>query len=662
MMTTMIGNRTTLSIDLETYSSVDLKNCGAYKYVDSDDFEVLLFGYSIDYGPVKVIDLADGEIFPTELADMLTDPNVLKTAYNAVFERTALAKFIRCPMPPEQWSCTLVLAAQAGLPLGLERVCEAMGLPPDKAKADGAALIRYFSMPCKPTLANRGRTRNMPWDDYDKWGRYVEYNRRDVEVENLIRRKLLKLTPTETEQRFWCLDQKINDAGVRLDRELIDNAIAFNDNYIEGLSQKAYHLSGIKNVKSQTQIKDWLRKVEGKNFETLNKKAMPDVLASLETDEAKEFLALRTELTKTSVAKFNKMNDCACRDDHARGLFQFYGANRTGRFSGRLIQLQNLPQNHLENIADVRALVKAGLYEEFSEDHPNVASTLSELIRTAIIPEPGCQFVVADFSAIEARVIAWFAKEHDDLEEFRGAGKIYELTASRMFGVPKEKIAKGNPEYALRAKGKVATLACGYGGGKGALINMGALNSGIPEEELPMLVKQWRDSHANIVNLWYSLESAAKKAIRTKSSAKDAIGGVVFDFEGHNLYMRLPSGRRLSYINAQIGTNRFGKDSIVYAGVNQETHRWEMLETYGGKLVENLVQATARDCLRDAMLRMDEAGFDIRMHVHDEVICNEPIGGRTLDDLIAIMKIPPDWAPDLPLNAAGFTGDFYMKD
>lgn len=966
----MIGNKTTLSIDLETYSSVDLKNCGAHKYVDSDDFEVLLFGYSIDYGPVKVIELAGGEVFPTELADMLTDPSVIKTAYNAPFERTALAKFMKCPMPPEQWSCTMVLAAQAGLPLGLERVCEAMGLPPDKAKADGAALIRYFSMPCKPTLANRGRTRNMPWDDYDKWDRYVEYNRRDVEVENLIRRKLLKLTPTETEQRFWCLDQKINDAGVRLDRELIDNAIAFNDNYIEGLSQKAYHLSGIKNVKSQTQIKDWLRKVEGKNFETLNKKAMPDVLASLETDEAKEFLALRTELTKTSVAKFNKMNDCACRDDHARGLFQFYGANRTGRFcltgdhevltdkgwqrldewqggkiacwtqvnelvsfrdaeavsfdyegpmylyedtrisqlstpdhkmisrnehtgeweidtvenfakrrmnlpfwgrskvyynpadddqlrvlvmtqadgcftidgdvvygftkerkaercktllrkagltfvykvheydcrhqfviksrfvplwlrqfadktfgpwlfdmnpsvffaelemwdgyrcgpnsiqysttnktnadviqafahisglsanmrvrvrdkaktpnwndayvldiwltpgvahairkkptieeykgkvycavtptgfflvrrnnhvwvtgnSGRLIQLQNLPQNHLENIADVRAVVKAGLYEEFSEDHPNVASTLSELIRTAIIPEPGCQFIVADFSAIEARVIAWFAKEHDDLEEFRGAGKIYELTASRMFGVPKDKIAKGNPEYALRAKGKVATLACGYGGGANALIAMGALNSGIPEDELPMLVKQWRDAHPNIVNWWYSLENAAKKAIRTKSSAKDAIGGIVFDFEDHNLYMRLPSGRRLSYINAQIGTNRFGNDSIIYAGSNQQTHKWEMLETYGGKLAENVVQATARDCLRDAMLRMDEAGFDIRMHVHDEVICNEPIGGRTLDDLIAIMKIPPDWAPDLPLNAAGFTGDFYMKD
>lgn len=389
---------------------------------------------------------------------------------------------------------------------------------------------------------------------------------------------------------------------------------------------------------------------------------MPSVIAALQTEDAKRFIDLRAELSKTSVSKYNKMLECICADDHARGLFQFYGASRTGRFSGRLIQLQNLPQNHLEDIADVRELVRAGRYEELASIHPNIASTLSELIRTAIIPEPGCRFIVADFSAIEARVIAWFAHEHEDLEEFRGEGKIYELTASRMFGVPKESICKGGEHYDLRAKGKVATLACGYGGGSKALIAMGALSAGIPESELPKLVKQWRDAHPNICSWWRSLEAAAKKAIITKASTTDSIGNVRFDFEQKNLYMVLPSGRRIAYINAQIGTNRFGNSSILYAGQNQTTKKWEMLETYGGKLAENCVQATARDCLRDAMLRLDDAGFDIRMHVHDEVIINEPIDGRTLDDVIRLMCKPPLWATDLPLNAAGFDTNFYMKD
>lgn len=652
----------TLSIDLETFSSVSLTDAGVHKYADSDDLEILLFGYSFNYSPVTVIDLADGGRMPQEIVSALTDPAVLKTAYNAAFERTVLAKIFGRPMPPEQWSCTMVLAAQAGLPLGLDAVSKAMGLPPDEAKADGRALIRYFSQPCAPTITNRGRTRNMPWDDYAKWNRYKEYNRRDVEVENTIRKKLLGLMPNETEQKFWCLDQKINDRGVRLDLELVRNAIDMSESYTKALTAKAIRLSGINNVKSQQQIKAWLEKTEGESFESLNKKAMPDVLSRLKTDEAKEFLDLRTELSKTSVAKFNKMLVCACRDEHARGLFQFYGASRTGRFAGRLLQLQNLPQNHLDDIADVRALVKAGSYEELKERHPNISSTLSELIRTAIIPEPGCQFIVADFSAIEARVIAWFAKEEDDLEEFRGAGKIYELTAARMFGVPKERIVKGNEEYSLRAKGKVATLACGYGGGSKALIAMGALRSGIAEEELPKLVRQWRDAHKNIVNWWSFLEHAAKEAIRTKATTVDPLGGVRFEYENKNLYMVLPSGRRIAYINAQIGPNRFGNMSILYAGQNQVTHKWEMLETYGGKIAENCVQATARDCLRDAMLNLDEAGFDIRMHVHDEVIVNEPKGGRTLEEVISIMRRTPDWIPGLPLNAAGFVSDFYMKD
>lgn len=652
----------TLSIDVETYSSVDLAAAGVHKYADSDDFEILLFGYSVDFGEVEVVDIAGGEKMPKSILAMLTDPNVIKTAYNAPFERTTIGRHFALPMPPEQWKDTMVLAAQAGLPFGLDAVCKALGLPPDEAKADGRALITYFSKPCRPTIANGGRTRNMPWDDYEKWERYKAYNKRDVEVENTIRKRLIKLEPNETEQRFWQLDQKINDRGVKLDLCLIRNAIDISRTYTEVMTAKAIRLSGITNVKSQQQIKNWLESIEGTKVESLNKKALPDVLATLKTAEAKEFLDLRSELSKTSVAKFEKMLTCACTDEHARGLFQFYGANRTGRFSGRLIQLQNLPQNHLEDIASVRSLVRAGSYEELSERHPNINSTLSELIRTAIIPEDGCRFIIADYSAIEARVIAWFAKEEADLEEFRGAGKIYELTASRMFGVPKERIAKGNPEYALRAKGKVATLACGYGGGSKALIAMGALRSGIPEDELPSLVKQWRTAHENIVAWWSSLEDAAKRAIRTKSAAEDEIGGIRFNYVDNNLHLILPSGRKLCYVNAQIGTNRFDNLSVLYAGQNQVTKKWEMLETYGGKLAENVVQATARDCLRDSMMNLDAEGYDIRMHVHDEVIINEPRDGRTLEDVITIMRRTPDWAEGLPLNAAGFVSDFYMKD
>ena len=653
----------TLSIDIETYSSVDLAGAGVHKYCEADDFDIELFGYSINYGPVTVVDLADGERLPEDVLDMLADPAVLKTAYNAPFERNCLRAYLGFDMPPEQWSCTLVLAASVGLPLSLKSVCEALGLPPDEAKKDGDALIRYFAKPCEPTISNRGRTRNMPWDDYEKWERYKEYNRRDVEVENTIRKKLKRFMLSDTEQKFWCLDQRINDKGVRLDLDIARNAIAFNEKYTKGLKKKAVQLSGITNVKSQQQIKDWLKKIEGTEIESLNKKAMPDVLANLKTAEAKEFLDLRAEISKTSTAKFDKMLACACKDDHARGLFQFYGASRTGRFAGRLLQLQNLPQNHLSDLAETRALVKAGEYEELKELHPKVSSTLSELIRTAIVPEPGCHFIVADFSAIEARVIAWIAGEEEDLKEFRGKGKIYEATAARMFGVPRESIVEGNPNYALRAKGKVATLACGYGGGAKALIAMGALNAGIPEEELPALVTQWRDAHRHIVALWYSLENAAKKCIRTRATAVDTIGNIRFEYEANNMFMVLPSKRRICYVNPSIGVNRFGNESIIYAGQNQTTRKWEMLETYGGKLTENLVQSTARDCLRDCMLRLDEQGYDIRMHVHDEVIINEPNdSGRTLEDVINIMRTPPDWAPDLPLNAAGFEAEFYKKD
>lgn len=651
----------TLSIDLETYSDQDLTSVGVHRYVESDAFEIMLFGYSIDFGPVTVIDCGDGEKIPSSLIDLLFDDEYTKTAWNAPFEMACFGKYTGVPMDARQWSDTAILAAQVGLPLKLANCCEAMHLPPDLAKKDGMALIRYFAMPCAPTLANGGRTRNMPWDDYDKWNRYKSYNKRDVEVENTIRKRLLRYLPDTTEQRFWCLDQKINNRGVRLDLQLARNAIDMNARYVSELSEEAEQISGLSNLKSTQAVKEWLERAEGIEVASLNKKAMPELLEAIEREDSRRFLELRKEITKTSTAKFDKMLACACKDDHARGLFQFYGASRTGRFAGRLLQLQNLPQNHLEDLEDTRALVRAGSYEKLKEKHPNISSTLSELIRTAIIPEPGCQFLVADFSAIEARVIAWLAKEQWRLDVFRNGGDIYCTSASHIFGVPVEKDGINGH---LRQRGKVAELACGYGGGLSAMRSMDTARKlvNVSDEEVKKIVTDWRKASPRIVNWWYSMENAAKRSIKTKSSAVDEQGGILFEYERGNLFMTLPSGRRIAYVNAAIGENRFGNESIVYAGQNQVTRKWDTLETYGGKLVENCVQATARDCLRDCMMRMDDEGFDIRMHVHDEVIVNEPIGGRTLDDLIAVMREPPDWAQDLPLNAAGFAGSFYKKD
>jgi len=659
----MTASTKTLSIDVETFSTVDIGDAGVHKYVEDESFSILLFGYSIDYGPVEVVDLTNPcQCIPPDVMRMLTDPKVIKTAYNASFERTALSAFFKKPMPPEQWSCTMVLAAQVGLPLGLHAVCNAMGLPPDEAKKDGANLIRYFCCPCKPTLTNGGRTRNLPCHAPEAWERFIEYNKRDVEVENTIRKKLLHLMPNETEQKFWCLDQKINDTGVRLDVPLIENAIDFASTYTAKLKQEAMHLSGIDNVKSQMQIKEWLKEIEGQEYESLNKKAMPEVLESLQTEEAKRFLELRSEISKTSIVKYEKMQTCMCKDEHARGLFQFYGATRTGRFSGRLIQLQNLPQNHLDDISDIRELVRAGLYDELSERLPNINSTLSELIRTAIIPENGCHFIIADFSAIEARVIAWMAKEEWRLDVFRNGGDIYCASASQIFGVP---VVKNGENGHLRQRGKVAELALGYGGGVSAMRSMDTARALIdePDKAIKDIINGWRAASPKIVSWWYSLEKAAKEAIRLRANATDEVGGIIFSYADKNLYAVLPSGRAISYINARIGENRFGNESILYAGQNQKTKKWEMLETYGGKLAENMTQAIARDCLRDAMLRLDAQGYDIRMHVHDEVIINEPDWtGRDLDDVINVMCTVPDWAEGLPLNAAGFESEFYMKD
>lgn len=652
----------TLSIDLETYSEADIASCGIHKYAEDSSFSILLFGYSEDYGEPIVIDLASGEEIPKRVLDALQDPAVTKTAYNAPFERAAIKAGLGVECPPEQWECTMVLAAQAGLPFGLDAVSKAMRLPEDKAKlSEGKRLIRYFCMPCRPTKANGGRTRNLPEHDPEKWQRFKEYCARDVESENYIRQTLLKYRPDATEQRFWVLDQKINDAGVRVDMQLVEKAIALDERNKAALTERAIKLTGIENPNSVSQVKRWLEDAEGIEIESLNKKAMPEVMERITDERARDFLELRSELSKTSVSKYEAIRRSVCKDGHVRGLFQFYGANRTGRFAGRLLQVQNLPQNHLPDLKAARSLVRAGQFEVVEMLYDSVSSTLSELIRTALLPEPSCKLIVADFSAIEARVVAWYAKEKWALEEFEGEGKIYEATASRMFGVPKEKIVKGNPEYELRQKGKVATLALGYQGGVNALIAMGALRGGLTEEELPEIVKRWRNANKNIVRWWYSLDNAAHDALQG-GIATDDVGGITFRFAGGHLFMDLPSGRSLCYYRARVGTNRFGGKSIQYESLNQVTRRWEVTDIYGGKFAENCVQATARDCLREAMLRLDAEGYDIRMHVHDEVVINEPIGGRSAEEVCAIMGLPIPWAKGLPLRADGYETPFYRKD
>lgn len=659
---TITSTKPILSIDIETYSETDIKSAGAYRYVDDPAFEILLFGYSWNYGEAQVIDLKCGESIPKDVEDSIFDDSVIKTAYNAAFERTALTKHFNRYADPTQWECTLVLAAQMGLPLSLDGVSDVM-LSPDKAKLkEGKALIRYFCVPCKPTISNGGRTRNLPEHNPTKWELFKGYNKQDVVAENEIRKRLIRHRPIESEQRFWQLDQRINDKGTKVDTRMAQCAIDIDNDNKQKIKKQIAAEYGITNPKSPAQVKDWLEAAEGRRFDSLAKGALPGVIASLNTDKAKRLLKLREELTKTSTAKYEAVMRSVCSDEHVRGLFQFYGANRTGRFAGRLLQVQNLPRNKMPDLDAARNVLKTGDAELFNMLYDKPSKVLSELIRTVLIPEDGCRFIVADFSAIEARVIAWFAKEEWVLDEFRGEGKIYEATAAQMFGVDKSLIKKGNPEYELRARGKVATLALGYQGGANALIAMGALESGMTEDELPEIVSKWRKANKGIVKWWYSLEKAAKKAIKNKGVAKDEHGGVTFEWDRGQLFMHLPSGRKLCYVRARIGTNRFGNESIVYEGVNQETRKWELQETYGGKLAENCVQATARDCLRESMFTLDEAGFDIRMHVHDEVIINEPKDGRTVEEVCELMGKPISWAPGLPLRADGYETDYYKKD
>ena len=654
-----------LGIDFETYSETDIAKCGSYKYMEDSNFQVLLTAYVYDDEEPTVVDHTDTEQrLPDSFFRDLTDPAVTKTAWNAAFERNVIRTVWGIESPPEQWLDTMILAGQCGLPMNLAGASDAMGLGDDEAKMkEGKALIKYFCLPCKPTKVNGQRTRNMPWDAPEKWATFMRYNGMDVVAERAVRKRLMQWRPRPEEHRFWCLDARINEKGVRIDRRLAQMAVAMDLKNKEELTAQAIAISGLENPKSVSQIKQWLFDQEGKEFPSLNKKVIADVVANLQTDEAKKFMAIRSELAKSSVAKYDAMLRSMGADDHVRGCFAFYGANRTGRFAGRLVQFQNLSKNYMDGLDDARELVRDGHYTAVKTLYNGVSDVLSQLVRTAIIPEDGEKILVSDFSAIEARVIAWIAGEDWRLDVFRSGGDIYCASASQMFKVP---VVKHGENGHLRQKGKVAELALGYGGGVNALKAFGADKMGMTDEEMQETVDLWRESSPKICALWKSLEKAAIRAVARRGTTTDTLAGIRFDYEQGVLWMTLPSGRRIAYWGAKYEESRFGKNTgrkvLSYMGVDQKTKKWCRIETWGGKLTENLVQATARDCLRDAMFALDEAGFDIRAHVHDEVIITEPLDGRTWEDVAEIMGRDLPWAQGLPLNAAGYDGAYYFKD
>ncbi|NTZ20909.1 hypothetical protein EXW96_26340 [Paenibacillus sp. JMULE4] len=651
---------TTLQIDVETYSSVDLKTCGVHRYVEAPDFEILLFAYAYDDEPVQVIDLTAFEDLPERVLYDLTNPAVTKTAFNAAFERTAIARHFGIECDPLQWRCTAVHALTLGLPGYLEGVAEVLKLDAQK-DAKGKVLIKYFSVPCKPTKTNGGRTRNYPHHDPIKWQQYIEYNRQDVVVEREVRRKLERFPVPEKEWRLWALDQRINDRGVRLDPVLVQQAFACDAQYEERLMQEAREITGLENPNSLTQLKAWLAERGLETADGLSKEHMPVLLDAAPDDETRRVLELRQEMSKTSVDKYHAMMRSICADDRARGLLQFCGANRTWRWAGRLIQVQNLPQNKIEDLALARETLRSGDFELLEMLFGPPPFVLSQLIRTAFVPSPGYRFIVSDFSAIEARVIAWLADEHWVLDVFKGHGKIYEATAAQMFGVPLETIVKGHPNYELRARGKVAVLACGYQGGPNAMAAMDSKKE-IDPDDYPRLVKQWRTANPNIVKLWYAAEEAAITAVREKTTVK-LKHGVRYRYESGMLFADLPSGRSLAYVNPRIKPDpNYDKDGLVFDGMDQVKKKWMSHRTYGGRLVENLVQAIARDCLAESLMRLDAKGYRIVMHVHDEVVLEVPVGTGSVEEVTEIMSQPIEWAPGLPLTAAGFECDFYQKD
>ena len=641
-----------LEMDIESFSDVDLIKCGVYAYADSPAFEILLFAYSFDGGETQIIDLAQGEKLPAEVEEAIFDVSVTKTAYNANFERTCLSKHFGRYIPPESWHCSAVQAAMLALPRSLEDVGRVLGLDEQKMK-EGKELIRYFCVPCKPTKANGGRTRNLPCHAPEKWELFKTYCKRDVDVEKSIRRKLHNFPIPESEMELYRLDQRINDRGVLVDMGLVEQAIACERLHKEVVTKRAYELTGLENPNSVAQLKGWLGD-KGMEAESLSKKAVADMIA--ETDgEVEELLRLRLLMAKTSVKKYEAMERSVCSDGRVHGMLMFCGANRTSRWSGKIVQIQNLPKNYIPDLELARDLVKQGRFEDIELLYDSTPNVLSELIRTAFIPKPGCRFVVADFSAIEARVMGWLSGEEWVLDVFRGDGKLYEMTASRMFGIPMAEIGKGSPE---RAKGKVASLSCQYGGSKNGLISMGALDMGLTEEELPPLVAAWRKANPHMVQFWWDVDAAAIKAVTEKQRTK--VGRIIFEYKSGILFITLPSGRRLSYVKPRMAVNKFGRDGLTYEGIS-ENKKWSRIETYGPKLVENIVQGTARDLLAEAMLRVEKKGYPIVMHCHDEIIAEVPEDSGSVDEMCEIMAVQPEWAEGLPLRADGYQCSFYQK-
>lgn len=640
-----------LSIDLETYSSVDLGKSGVYKYAESEDFEILLFAYSINDGEVKVIDLANGEIIPEEILSALSDENVEKWAFNANFERVCLSRFLGKRLKPQGWYCTMIWSAYLGLPLSLEKVGEVLKLDKQKMN-EGKALIRYFSTPCKPTKTNGMRIRNLSHHDLEKWSTFKEYNQRDVETEMAIKKKLSAFPMSHSEWENYWIDQNINDRGILIDEVLVDSAIKFDGILREENMDRAIELTGLENPNSPLQLKEWLNK-KGLEIDSLAKKDVESALKNTEGD-IKEVLELRQELSKSSVRKYDAMKNVKGKDNRARGLIQFYGANRTGRYSGRLIQVQNLRRNNLKDLDLARSLVKNRDYETMEILYESPSDILSQLIRTAFIAKEGTRFIISDFSAIEARVLAWLAGEQWVLDAFENGEDIYCRTASRMFGVPVEKHGVNGH---LRQKGKIATLACGYQGALGALKAMGGIEMGLSEDELQSIVDSWREANPNIVSLWWDIDSVVKRVVKTRS--KEEYKSLVISYEKGILFIQLPSKRRLAYPKAKIGMNRFGGESIVYEGI-VVGNKWDKIESYGGKFVENIVQAIARDILTEAMMRLEKKGFNIVMHIHDEVVIESD--SSSIEEINEIMSIAPIWAPGLILDADGFESEFYKKD
>lgn len=654
-----------LFIDVETFSSVDIKDSGAYKYIESPDFEILIIGYALDDGPVIIVDLAQGEEMPEEFEEALLDPECVKVAHNAVFERLSF-KRIGYNVPAERWYCTSVKAAYCGLPLSLDGVSKALNLT-DKKLDTGKALIKYFSCPCKATRVNGMRTRNYPEHAPEKWEMYKEYNKYDVLAEREIFKRLEAYIIPDIERKMYVLDQNINDRGILVDMELAESAIAVDNTYTSILTQHAQQLTGLENPNSPVQIRQWIEKTTGCVVMSLSKETMPDLMKEFaDYPDVIELLNIRKKLSKTSIKKYYAMLNCAMKDHRVRGTFQFYGANRTGRWAGRLLQLQNLSKNHISHIEVPREMIRARDWESVEMMYDDVADILSQLVRTALIASPGKVFSVADFSAIEARVISWLANEKWRMDVFRGDGKIYEATGAKMFNVPISSITKGS---VLRDKSKISELALGYEGSLGALKRMGGERMGLSDTEMMSLVRKWRMANPAIVDMWKEIDEASKEAVRYQRPVSCTCRNIIFDCNGEFMTIQLPSGRKLFYYHPRFKDKKIGRSTmptqvLCYEGVVQETKQWGEIDTYGGKLTENIVQAISRDLLGNSMLNLENSEYYPVCHIHDECLVEVPEENAKeyYEEMVYIMSTPPDWASDLPLRADGYTTPFYLKD